>query len=77
MFCLYLLILDFFSFLHFSRFLFALKFCLVSIEPQLYALRWLRLLMGREFELEDLLQLWDALFAHSAGTISSIVVSNH
>lgn len=38
----------------------------MNIEPQLYALRWLRLLMGREFELDDLLQLWDALFAHSA-----------
>ncbi len=36
----------------------------LGIEPQLYALRWLRLLMGREFPLEDLLTLWDALFSY-------------
>ncbi|KAI9357289.1 rab-GTPase-TBC domain-containing protein, partial [Zopfochytrium polystomum] len=35
----------------------------LGIEPQLYALRWLRLLFGREFEFADLFQLWDGLFA--------------
>ena len=34
------------------------------IEPQLYAMRWLRLLFGREFHLQDLLVLWDAIFAY-------------
>jgi len=27
--------------------------------------RWIRLLFGREFDLQDLLVLWDALFADS------------
>jgi hypothetical protein len=36
----------------------------LGIEPQLYALRWLRLLLGREFHLEDTLLLWDAMFAY-------------
>jgi TBC1 domain family protein 5 len=35
-----------------------------NIEPQLYGLRWLRLLFGREFHLQDLLVLWDAIFAY-------------
>eukprot|EP01102_Stenamoeba_stenopodia_P016179 TRINITY_DN5623_c0_g1_i1.p1 TRINITY_DN5623_c0_g1~~TRINITY_DN5623_c0_g1_i1.p1 ORF type:complete len:526 (+),score=140.78 TRINITY_DN5623_c0_g1_i1:168-1745(+) len=35
----------------------------LKVEPQLYALRWIRLLVGREFELNDLLNIWDALFA--------------
>lgn len=35
----------------------------VNIEPQVYALRWVRLLLGREFHLEDVLIIWDALFA--------------
>lgn len=36
-----------------------------QIEPQLYCLRWVRLLLSREFHLEDVLVLWDALFAGS------------
>ncbi|ORZ00973.1 rab-GTPase-TBC domain-domain-containing protein [Syncephalastrum racemosum] len=35
-----------------------------GIEPQLYGMRWLRLLFGREFEFHELLMLWDAMFAH-------------
>ncbi|KAI7880453.1 RabGAP/TBC [Lichtheimia hyalospora FSU 10163] len=34
-----------------------------GIEPQLYGMRWLRLLFGREFEFHELLRLWDAIFA--------------
>ena len=33
------------------------------IEPQLYSMKWIRLLLGREFHLEDVLLLWDAMFA--------------
>ena len=33
------------------------------VEPQLYSMKWIRLLLGREFQLEDVLALWDALFA--------------
>eukprot|EP01103_Thecamoeba_quadrilineata_P012613 TRINITY_DN3296_c0_g1_i3.p1 TRINITY_DN3296_c0_g1~~TRINITY_DN3296_c0_g1_i3.p1 ORF type:complete len:365 (-),score=40.94 TRINITY_DN3296_c0_g1_i3:153-1247(-) len=39
--------------------------CQVNIEPQIYALRWIRLILGREFNLEDLLVLWDAIFAYN------------
>ena len=35
----------------------------LRVEPQLYAIRWLRLLFGREFPITDTLQLWDGLFA--------------
>eukprot|EP00252_Welwitschia_mirabilis_P000498 TRINITY_DN10479_c0_g1_i7.p1 TRINITY_DN10479_c0_g1~~TRINITY_DN10479_c0_g1_i7.p1 ORF type:complete len:913 (-),score=204.75 TRINITY_DN10479_c0_g1_i7:364-3102(-) len=35
----------------------------LGVEPQYFALRWLRMLFGREFSLEDLLHLWDAIFA--------------
>ncbi|GBG89205.1 hypothetical protein CBR_g48913 [Chara braunii] len=37
----------------------------LKVEPQLFALRWLRLLFGREFGLEDLLIIWDAFFSAS------------
>lgn len=35
----------------------------LEIEPQLFGLRWLRLLFTREFPVPDALELWDALFA--------------
>lgn len=34
-----------------------------EIEPQIFLLRWMRLLFCREFKLEDTLILWDAIFA--------------
>jgi TBC1 domain family protein 5 len=34
-----------------------------QIEPQLYALRWVRLLLSRELHIDDAVVLWDALFA--------------
>ena len=37
------------------------------MQPQLYLLRWLRLLFGREFHLSDSMLVWDALFAHGQG----------
>lgn len=36
-----------------------------GVEPQFFALRWFRVLFGREFDLEMLLHLWDAIFAAS------------
>ncbi|EFA83510.1 RabGAP/TBC domain-containing protein [Heterostelium album PN500] len=36
----------------------------LGIEPQIYLLRWIRLLFGREFHLEDVLKMWDSLFAY-------------
>jgi TBC1 domain family member 5 len=34
----------------------------LEIQPQLYALKWMRLLFSREFHLEDTLVIWDSLF---------------
>ena len=34
----------------------------MGVEPQLFLLRWLRLLFGREFHQEDVLVMWDRLF---------------
>lgn len=34
-----------------------------SALPQVYALKWLRLLFLRDFPLEDTLLVWDAIFA--------------
>ena len=33
------------------------------VEPQLYSMKWIRLLLGREFPLEEVLSLWDAMFS--------------
>lgn len=35
----------------------------LGVEPQYFALRWLRVLFGREFSLQDLLAIWDEIFA--------------
>ncbi|WOL19768.1 TBC1 domain family member protein [Canna indica] len=37
----------------------------LEVEPQYFALRWLRVLFGREFGLDDLLLIWDELFCFS------------
>ncbi|KAH9857616.1 hypothetical protein C2E23DRAFT_805051 [Lenzites betulinus] len=34
-----------------------------GIEPQIYGIRWLRLLFTREFSMQDAMVLWDGLFA--------------
>ncbi len=38
----------------------------LGIEPQLYMIKWVKLLFGREFHFEDVLTLWDAVFAYDA-----------
>ncbi|PQE16062.1 WD repeat domain-containing protein [Rutstroemia sp. NJR-2017a WRK4] len=35
----------------------------IEILPQVFLIRWIRLLFGREFPFEDLLTVWDTLFA--------------
>lgn len=35
----------------------------LAVEPQYFALRWLRVLFGREFSLYSLLIIWDEIFA--------------
>ncbi|XP_042474115.1 TBC1 domain family member 5-like [Zingiber officinale] len=37
----------------------------LGVEPQYFALRWLRVLFGREFCLNNLLIIWDELFSSS------------
>jgi hypothetical protein len=34
-----------------------------EIEPQLYCMKWVRLIFGREFHMEDVLTLWDGIFS--------------
>ncbi|GAA5902723.1 hypothetical protein JCM8208_007049 [Rhodotorula glutinis] len=41
----------------------ARAFTALQVEPQLYAIRWFRLLFSREFPLPATLTLWDALLA--------------
>lgn len=38
----------------------------LGIQPQLFALRWVRLLFTREFSLDQALVLWDGIFAYDA-----------
>ena len=35
-----------------------------GVNPQFYSLRWLLLFLTQEFELNDVLILWDALLSH-------------
>ncbi|KAK5098140.1 hypothetical protein LTR70_004385 [Exophiala xenobiotica] len=37
----------------------------VGVVPEIFAIRWLRLLFGRELGFKDVLKLWDILFAES------------
>ncbi|XP_031494589.1 uncharacterized protein LOC116260404 [Nymphaea colorata] len=45
----------------------------LGVEPQYFALRWLRVLFGREFLLENLLVVWDAIFESLNRPIDSSV----
>ena len=38
----------------------------LGIQPQLYMLRWVRILFSQVFPLDDLLSIWDAIFACGA-----------
>ncbi|XP_060555874.1 LOW QUALITY PROTEIN: TBC1 domain family member 5-like, partial [Ruditapes philippinarum] len=38
-----------------------------EIAPQIYGIRWIRLAVWREFPMQDLLVLWDAIFADGIG----------
>ncbi|KAH8595701.1 rab-GTPase-TBC domain-containing protein [Bisporella sp. PMI_857] len=35
----------------------------IEVLPQIFLIRWIRLLFGREFPFEELLELWDTLFS--------------
>ncbi|KAI8571439.1 hypothetical protein RHMOL_Rhmol01G0120500 [Rhododendron molle] len=42
----------------------------LGVEPQYFALRWLRVLFGREFSLGDLLVIWDEIFANDKSKLN-------
>lgn len=42
--------------------------CELGVEPQYFAMRWLRVLFGREFSLENLLTIWDEIFIYTNET---------
>ncbi|XP_073157711.1 uncharacterized protein [Henckelia pumila] len=48
----------------------------LGVEPQYFALRWLRVLFGREFYLEDLLVIWDEIFSHENAKFIKATDSN-
>ncbi|SJX62957.1 related to molybdenum cofactor biosynthetic protein [Sporisorium reilianum f. sp. reilianum] len=43
----------------------------LGIEPQIFCLRWIRMIFTREFALDDAIAIWDGLFA-SAGSLDLI-----
>ncbi|GAM24557.1 hypothetical protein SAMD00019534_077320 [Acytostelium subglobosum LB1] len=47
----------------------------MGIEPHLYALRWLRILLAQVFPLNSLLTLWDAMFRESIDLLDHICVA--
>ncbi|CBI40105.3 unnamed protein product, partial [Vitis vinifera] len=47
----------------------------LGVEPQYFALRWLRVLFGREFSLEDLLIIWDEIFASDNSKLNKAFIS--
>lgn len=48
----------------------------LGVEPQYFALRWLRVLFGREFALEDLLVIWDEIFSFDNNRLNSVSENN-
>uniref|UniRef100_A0A0E0AXP8 Rab-GAP TBC domain-containing protein n=1 Tax=Oryza glumipatula TaxID=40148 RepID=A0A0E0AXP8_9ORYZ len=46
----------------------------LKVEPQWFALRWLRVLFGREFCLNDLLLVWDKKLIEKANSLQSIAI---
>ncbi|TKX27248.1 Rab-GTPase-TBC domain-containing protein 1 [Elsinoe australis] len=39
----------------------------IDLVPQVFLMRWVRLLFGREFSFDDVLPLWDVLFSQDPG----------
>ncbi|KAE8711265.1 Ypt/Rab-GAP domain of gyp1p superfamily protein isoform 3 [Hibiscus syriacus] len=44
----------------------------LGVEPQYFALRWLRVLFGREFSLQNLLVIWDEIFAEDNSPLNKV-----
>ena len=41
-----------------------------GVQPQLFLLRWLRLLFGREFHTDDVVAIWDVLLEHNGADLT-------
>ncbi|KAL1359363.1 hypothetical protein HN51_004685 [Arachis hypogaea] len=48
----------------------------LGVEPQYFSLRWLRVLFGREFSLDNLLIIWDEIFASDNSKVEKSVDDN-
>ncbi|CAI8611104.1 unnamed protein product [Vicia faba] len=48
----------------------------LGVEPQYFALRWLRVLFGREFSLDNLLIIWDEIFLSDNSKTEKLVEDN-
>ncbi|KAK8520503.1 hypothetical protein V6N13_031051 [Hibiscus sabdariffa] len=44
----------------------------LGVEPQYFALRWLRVLFGREFSLQNLLFIWDEIFSEDNSPLDKV-----
>ncbi|GLD91860.1 hypothetical protein PINS_up000393 [Pythium insidiosum] len=44
----------------------------LGVEPQMFVLRWVRVLMAREFEMAQVWQIWDAIFSLTPSDFSFI-----
>lgn len=49
----------------------------IDIVPQVFLMRWIRLLFGREFPFDDMLTIWDVIFAEdsSLNVVNEICVA--
>ncbi|KAF8102607.1 hypothetical protein N665_0198s0303 [Sinapis alba] len=48
----------------------------LGVEPQYFALRWLRVLFGREFPLNNLLTVWDEIFSADNTEVERVSVED-
>lgn len=44
-----------------------------KLKPEFYAFRWLTLLLSQEFQLPDVLRLWDSLFAEQDNNLQFLL----
>jgi TBC1 domain family protein 5 len=44
----------------------------LGVEPQMFLLRWVRVLMSREFEMVQVWQIWDSIFSSTPSDFSFI-----
>jgi len=47
----------------------------IGIVPQLYGLRWIRVLFSREFHIRDVCGLWDGIFSEGFGIVDYLCVA--